>query len=547
MVAEPTTAPSRQQFRFSGLSLAITEHAPMPMAMVEGASHVVRSVNAAFCRLMDKPMEQIVGKPFNELLPKQDECRRLLDRVFQTGESETYLEEEYPNLRPVFWSYLAWPVWEQERLVGVVIQVTETAQLHDRTLAINEALVLGSVRQHELTEAAESLNAQLEVEMIERQKTARELAEMARLLDLSNDAIMVMDLGCRILYWNHGAEELYGWPGEEALGKVSHALLQTKYPTPVAQITEELYRTGRWAGELVQTKRGGELITVLARRALERDSHGNPAAILEHMTDITERMKAVEALRQAQAQLTDRAGQLEELVAARTAELTATNKQLEAFVYSIAHDLRAPLRAMEGFADMLVEDAGAALNKTSQDCAAHIKKSAQFMDALLRDLLAFSRISQQGVELASINLQTVVESVLARLQKDILAKHARVESSGPWPDVLAHEPTLAQVLFNLASNALKFVKPDVPPLLRLRADATGEFIRVWVEDDGPGIEPDHQVQIFRPFTRLYGEKFAGTGIGLAIVQKGVERMGGRVGVESAPGQGSHFWFELRKA
>jgi len=307
-----------------------------------------------------------------------------------------------------------------------MIQATETAQLQEKMLAMNEALMLGSVRQHELAEAADSANALLQVE-------------------------------------------------------------------------------------------------------------------------IRERKEAEQALRRAQAQLSDHAGELERLVAERTSELTATNQQLEAFVYSIAHDLRAPLRAIQGFSELLVEEAGATLNEAGRGYADRIDKSAQFMDALLGDLVAFSRISQQRVELTPVDLKAVVESVLCRLQKDIRDTNARVESPGPWPAVRAHAPTLAQVLFNLTSNALKFVAPDVPPLLRLRAEEHAEFIRVWVEDNGPGIAPDHQGQIFRLFTRLLGEKYAGTGIGLAIVQKGVERMGGRVGVESAAGQGSRFWFDLRKA
>ncbi len=263
------------------------------------------------------------------------------------------------------------------------------------------------------------------------------------------------------------------------------------------------------------------------------------------LTEISERKQAEEALRLAKAELTDRAGQLEGLVAQRTSDLAASNQQLEAFVYSIAHDLRAPLRIMQGFSTMLVEEAGATLNETAKDCATRIDKSAKFMDALLLDLLAFSRVSQQQVELTSVYLKKVVESVLLRLQPDILEKNARMEIIGTWPSVLAHEPTLAQVLFNLASNGLKFVSPGAPPHVRFRVEKKAGFARVWVEDNGPGIAHNHQGEIFRLFTRLEGEKYGGTGLGLAIVQKGLERMGGRVGVISAPGEGSRFWFELR--
>jgi signal transduction histidine kinase len=403
----------------------MADHAPMPMAAVEGASHTVRYANPAFCRLVHQPHAQLVGKPFGKILPWKDQSVTLLDRVFRTGKAASQTAQNDAGAQPALWSYTMWPVMAEAVPVGIMIQLTRTGLLEE-TVAINEALLLGSVRQHVIAEAADADNALL-------------------------------------------------------------------------------------------------------------------------LLEISERQVAEEALRLAQAQLTDRAGQLEGLVAQRTAELSAINKQLEAFVYSIAHDLRAPLRAMQGYSSMLVEEVGATLNPTGKEYAERISKSAQTMDALLVDLLAFSRISQQRVELKSVNLQTVVESVLSRLQKDIKEKNARVDSSGPWPAVLAHEPTLAQVLINLLSNALKFTAPETPPRVRVWAEGQAEFIRVWVEDNGPGIAAEHQDQIFRPFTRLEGEKYEGTGIGLAIVQKGVERMGGRVGVESIPGQGSRLWFELRPA
>ena len=425
MLAQLSRTLGNQPRDLSSLCLAVAQHAPSPMAMMEGAAHIIRYVNPAFCSLIDRPAEELIGKSLCEMLPEKDKCVKLLDRVFRTGMPTGHTEQEHSKRHPVFWSYTMWPVIEDERSVGIMIQVTETTQFREKTLAMNEALILGSVRQHELAEAADSSNVLLQME-------------------------------------------------------------------------------------------------------------------------ISERKQVEEALRSAQTQLSDRSGQLEGLVAERTAELTATNKQLEAFVYSIAHDLRAPLRSMQGFSAMLVEEEGAALSERGRDFANRINRSAIFMDALLQALLTFSRISQQQIQLTSVNLKTVVQSALSHLEKEIQEKAGRVEITGLWPTVLAHEPTLGQVLMNLLSNALKFVRSDTPPQIRLRAEENGQFVRVWVEDNGVGIAPEHQEQIFRLFMRLHGEKFAGTGIGLAIVQKGVERMGGQVGVEATPGQGSRFWFELRK-
>ena len=154
-------APGHQACDLSSLCLAITEHAPLPMITVEGGNHRVRYVNPAFCRLMEKPAEQLVGKPFVQLLPEGDGCVSLLDRVLRTGKPESHTEQQHSGAHPVFWSYAMWPVIADGRPMGIMIQVTETAQVHQNTLAMNEALVLGSLRQHELTEAAETANVHI--------------------------------------------------------------------------------------------------------------------------------------------------------------------------------------------------------------------------------------------------------------------------------------------------------------------------------------------------------------------------------------------------
>jgi len=150
-------------------------HAPLPMAAVEGASHIVRYVNAAFCLLIDKSREELVGKPLAEKMPEKDKCLARLDRVYRTGKSESHTAHKHSEAHPVFSSYTMWPVIEGKRPVGVMIQVTGITPLHEKTLAMNEALILGSVRQHGLTAAADSSNALLQLEIGERKRAEKAL------------------------------------------------------------------------------------------------------------------------------------------------------------------------------------------------------------------------------------------------------------------------------------------------------------------------------------------------------------------------------------
>lgn len=250
----------------------------------------------------------------------------------------------------------------------------------------------------------------------------------------------------------------------------------------------------------------------------------------------------------AQQQLNALNRELENRVLERTAELQETNSQLEAFIYTVAHDLRTPLRSMRGFAEIVLEDSGPKLDDQARKNLGRIITSAGQMDRLIKDLLAYSQLSRARVDLAPVNLDELISGLIAEYQPEIERTRAVTAVDSPLPTVMAHEPSLRLAFANLLSNALKFVRANQPPDVRIYCEpARSGFVRIWIEDNGVGIGAEHRERIFGVFEQLNPENFAGTGIGLAIVRRAVQRMGGRVGVDSELGKGSRFYVELRKA
>lgn len=251
------------------------------------------------------------------------------------------------------------------------------------------------------------------------------------------------------------------------------------------------------------------------------------------------------ARKQADAALHRLTLELEERVRTRTAELVDMNVELEAFSYTVSHDLRAPLRAVQGLAQALYEDYGDKLDARGLEYAQRLVSAAERMDGLIQDLLGYSRLTRAALRPEHIDLSTVLDDAREQLAADILRSGARLTVKHPLPPVLAHRATLTQAVSNLLGNAIKFVAPGAQPKIAVWAEIRGDTVRLWIEDNGIGIDPEHHERVFRAFERLHGsETYPGTGIGLAIVRKGMERMGGHAGVESSADHGSRFWIEL---
>lgn len=248
---------------------------------------------------------------------------------------------------------------------------------------------------------------------------------------------------------------------------------------------------------------------------------------------------------------------LERLVAERTARLQETVGELEHFSYTITHDMRAPLRAMQGFAGLLLNDC-ANLPPEQQDFVRRIAGSAERMDDLITDALNYSKVVREEMDLETVDPGALLRGINESYPQ-FQPPAAFIEIEGHFPLVLANKAGLTQCFSNLLGNAVKFVAPGVVPRVRVWAEerlaepaagidakrpaAGGHMVRIWFEDNGIGIAREYQEVIFRMFQRL-SKKYEGTGIGLALVRKVVERMRGRVGVESEPGGGSRFWVEL---
>jgi two-component system, LuxR family, sensor kinase FixL len=385
-------------------------------------------------------------------------------------------------------------------------------------------------RVQERTAELTRTNEQLQAEIAERTRAEAALREQASLLNLTHDTVFVRDVNDVITYWNRGAEELYGWTREQAVGQVTHQLMQTIFPAPLEEINAELLHTGRWEGEIVHTKRDGTQVVVASRWSLQRDERGIPSAILETNNDITERRQAEEALRTAQADLAhvNRVMTVGELAA------------------SIAHEINQPLAAV-------VTNGNAGLRWLGRN-PPDLDEAREAVRRMIRDgnraseVIARIRTLMRRAELRKVRLaiNDVIAEVIALADSEV-SRHKvllKTDLAAALPPVLADRIQLQQVILNLLLNSVEAMRTvtDRPRALLIRSEPEETAaIRVAVQDAGVGIAPQ---DLERIFTAFFTTKPHGMGMGLAISRTIIEAHGGRLWAIPNAGPGTTVQFTL---
>ena len=343
----------------------------------------------------------------------------------------------------------------------------------------------------------------------------------------------------RFLEVNDAAVQQYGFSREEFLAMTIRDIRPAE---DLAALEDHLqHETGGYdpPTQWRHRRRDGQIIYVeIAAHDIEHQ--GRPARFVL-AKDVTARKEAEAEQDRLREELERHTTTLEIKIAERTRELAEANAGLEAFAYMVSHDLRAPLRAMQGFSQALLEDHGEALGEEGRRHARIIIDAARRMNSLIGALLSYSRLTKEEIVLEPVSLDDVVEAAKGQLAADLTESGAEVHVEGALGTVMAHHDTLVQVVANLLSNGVKFLPAERRPQLRIDSQQRDAEIRLRVRDNGIGIDPQYHEKIFGVFERLHSDKkFSGSGIGLSIVRKGVERMGGTVELESTVGEGSTF-------
>jgi PAS domain S-box-containing protein len=352
-------------------------------------------------------------------------------------------------------------------------------------------------------------------------------------LNSIGDAVIATDVQGSIKFMNPVAEALTGWPQPEALGqpiKVIFNLIHAETGQPIANPAEQALQDGKTVylqEDTVLIARDGREIPVDDSAAPIRNHEETITGAVLIFRDVTQRQQAEAKLRRY------------------AEELQSQNEDLEAFARTVAHDLQSPLNPVIGFADVMLKEYPTLSDDEIRSFLQIIAQSGRKMSNIIDELMLLAQVRRKKVNPKLLNMAEIVTAAQQRLSDEIEAYQAHLVGPAQWPAAAGHAPWIEQVWVNYLSNALKY--GGRPPQVELGATIQENgLIRFWVRDNGDGVIPEEQARLFTPFTRLEHVKAKGNGIGLSIVRRMVESLGGQVGVESegVPGRGSTFSFTL---
>jgi PAS domain S-box-containing protein len=474
------------------------DHSPRLISIFdrEGRYQVV---NRALAQSLARPEEQIVGRTFADLLPP-DVAATFMRRVERLVEAQAPLvvndEVEIEGERRIFRSLL-FPLSQDREgrqiFASMASDVTQREAMEQRLRESRERLSLA-------VEGAELATWDWDLQTGETVRSRR---------------------------W----AEMQGYPYDEiepTLEFWEEHVHPEDAPGVRAALDAHLEgRTTHYQAEYrLRTKAGGWKWILDTGKVLVRDEAGTPLRIVGIHQDITERKEA------------------EEQLARYAADLQRSNEELEHFAHIVSHDLQEPARIVEGYLELLEGRCGGKLDEKAISYIRQARESAARMQQMIRALLNLSRVGRRDQDLAPTDVEALLERTLRALQRAVEETGAEV-THDPLPTVMADEAQLGQVFQNLIANALKFRRESVPPHVHISARREGETWLFAVADNGIGIDPQQADRIFEIFQRLHTwEEYPGTGIGLALSRKIIERHGGRIWVESEPGEGATFYFTL---
>ncbi|MDD1718826.1 MAG: ATP-binding protein, partial [Methanoregulaceae archaeon] len=341
-----------------------------------------------------------------------------------------------------------------------------------------------------------------------------------------NDAIISCDQDFVVTSFNGVAEEIYGYSAAEVIGKrLQDVIGSDSSKDAVEDEISELERTGKSRAELVQYRKDGSRVVIDRRTAVLRNASGGISGYVITNRDVTDRK------------------QREEEMARIAEELRRSNRELEQFALFSSHDLREPLRMMTSFSQLLKERYLGSLDRDADEYLGYIVDGATRMDALVNDLLDYSRVGAGTIRFEATDMNAVLAKVRRNLAVQIAGKNVKIESSR-LPVVMADHYQMVQLLSHLVSNAILFQDSGTPKI-SITSDREENGWSISVKDNGIGIQKEYHEKIFEIFQRLHTrDAYPGSGIGLAICARIVERHGGRIRVDSEPGTGSIFSFTI---